>query len=95
MKSKLYKAILVGALLAVTPTPASAGSDYTDSQITEFTQGGSIEIKLSAGEHTLLIEVSNAGGDWGFVLRFVRHDGVPLELTPEGRLVPLLGEGSP
>jgi hypothetical protein len=54
MKSINCKVILIGVLLAASAVPAHAGSEYTDSQVTEFTQGGRIEIKLSAGEHQIV-----------------------------------------
>lgn len=44
---------------------------------------------LQAGENVLLVEVSQAGGDWGLILRLEDADGRDLYLTDDGRLVPV------
>jgi hypothetical protein len=46
-------------------------------------------VELRAGENRLLVEVSNAGGEWGLYLRLEDPEGRKLRLTDEGRLEPL------
>lgn len=45
---------------------------------------------LQKGENRLLVEVSNAGGGWGLVLRIEDADGADLMLTDDGKLIPFL-----
>lgn len=44
---------------------------------------------LEVGTHTLLVEVSQAGGGWGLYLRLEDEQGARLRLTDEGKLQPL------
>ena len=44
------------------------------------------DLRLVAGENTLVVEVSNAGSKWGLYFRFVDEEGRRLRLTEEGRL---------
>lgn len=48
-----------------------------------------VTIDLAAGTHTLLAEVSQAGGGWGLYLRLEDEKGERLRLTDEGKLQPL------
>jgi len=43
-------------------------------------------IDLHPGENRLLVEVSNGGGGWGFVLRLEDADGKKLRLSDDGKL---------
>jgi hypothetical protein len=47
------------------------------------------EVDLVAGENRLLVEVSQAAGDWSFCLRIEDEDGMPLLLTAEDDLLRL------
>jgi len=44
--------------------------------------------ELRKGDNRLLVEVCQAGGDWGLVLRITDADGADLELKDDGKLVP-------
>lgn len=47
------------------------------------------EAELQPGENRLLMEISQAAGDWGFCLRLEDGEGRPLALDVGGELVPL------
>jgi hypothetical protein len=46
-------------------------------------------VDLQAGNNTVLVEVGNAGGGWGFYFRLEDEYGRRLRLTDEGRLEPI------
>lgn len=46
-------------------------------------------VDVAAGTHTLLVEVSQAGGGWGLYLRLEDEQGARLRLTDDGGLQPL------
>jgi serine/threonine protein kinase/WD40 repeat protein len=45
------------------------------------------EVQVRAGEHTLVVEISNALGDCGFYLRLEQTDGTPAVIDSQGRIV--------
>ncbi len=47
----------------------------------------SVQVTLHKGANTLLAEISNADGDWSFILRLTDQNNNPLELTNNGFLV--------
>jgi hypothetical protein len=49
----------------------------------------STDAELQAGENTLVVEVSQAGGGWGLFLRLEDTSGMPLDLADNGRLTPV------
>ncbi len=45
---------------------------------------------LAPGENSLIIEISQSTGEWGFYLRFEDAEGQKLKLTDDGKLEPLV-----
>lgn len=54
MNATFWKMALIGATLMLSAGPLAADDTVTGSQETEFIQGGSITIVLSAGEHRIV-----------------------------------------
>ena len=51
------------------------------------------DLDLRPGGNTLVMEVSQGGGDWGAFLRLEDETGRRLRLAPDGRLLPVDGRG--
>jgi WD40 repeat protein len=49
----------------------------------------SATVELLPGVNTILVEISNGGGGWGFYFRIEDESGQKLRLTDDGRLKPL------